>query len=199
MLDVETTGINPLETRMVEIAIVEIDRGGRMVDEYSTLLSVPGEGPVGAEFIHHISREMLAGAPTFAEVIGQITSHLVGRIIVGHVVAFDLGHMREEFRRANLQLPVLVGATLCTRDLARVALPPGPKTLQACCSALGIEIKAAHTALGDARATADLLIRLLRSSDDVESLGKHAASIPWPEIPVESTAPKIRDDRDRSD
>src|ERR1700733_7470604 len=90
VVDVETTGLAPAGTRMVEIAIIEMDRSGRLIDEFCTLLAIPGEGPLGAEFIHRISRPMPASAPRFEDVAHTICERLSGRIIVGHVVAFDI-------------------------------------------------------------------------------------------------------------
>jgi DNA polymerase-3 subunit epsilon len=184
VVDVETTGLDPAGTRMVEIAIVEMDRSGRRIDEFSTLLSIPGKGPLGAEFIHRISRPMLATAPRFEDVAPTICERLSGRIIVGHVIAFDISHLRSEFTRAGLSMPSLIESTLCTRDLARLVLPPGPKTLAACCEATGIEHEAAHTALGDARATAELLVILLRSGFDagLDALSAAARGTAWPDL-----------------
>lgn len=194
VVDVETTGLDPAGTRMVEIAIVEMDRSGRLIDEFSTLLAIPGDGPLGAEFIHRISRPMLARAPRFEDVAQTICQRLSGRIIVGHVVAFDIGHLSGEFTRAGLMMPSLIDSTLCTRDLARVVLPPGPKTLAACCEATGIEHKAAHTALGDARATAGLLVTLLRSGFDpgLDALSAAAGEIAWPDLDYLDPIPKRR-------
>ena len=184
VVDVETTGLDPAGTRMVEIAIVEMNQSGRRIDEFSTLLSIPGEGPLGADFIHRISRPMLASAPRFEDVASTICRRLTGRIIVGHVIAFDIDHLNGEFARAGLMIPSLTGSTLCTRDLSRVVLPAGPKTLAACCEATGIKHKAAHTALGDARATAKLLAILLRSGfdADLEALSEAARGIAWPDL-----------------
>jgi DNA polymerase III epsilon subunit-like protein len=184
IVDVETTGLDPTGTRMVEIAIVEMTRTGRRIDEFSTLLSIPGEGPLGADFIHRISRPMLARAPRFEDVVSTICQRLSGRIIVGHVIAFDIDHLRGEFTRAGVVMPDLAGSTLCTRDLARVVLPAGPKTLAACCAATGIKHKAAHTALGDARATAALLASFLQSGFDthLDALSEAAGAIAWPEL-----------------
>ena len=194
VVDVETTGLDPAGTRMVEIAIVEMDRSGRLVDEFCTLLAIPGEGPLGAEFIHRISRPMLARAPRFEEVAQTIRQRLSGRIIVGHVIGFDIGHLTGEFTRAGFVMPSLIDSTLCTRDLALVVLPPGPKTLAACCEATGIEHKAAHTALGDARATAELLVILLRSGFDpgLEALSAAARKIAWPVLDYPDALPKSR-------
>jgi len=194
VVDVETTGLDPAGTRMVEIAIIEMDRSGHLIDEFCTLLAIPGEGPLGAEFIHRISRPMLARAPRFEDVAQTICQRLSGRIIVGHVIAFDIGHLTSEFARAGLMMPSLVDSTLCTRDLARVVLPPGPKTLAACCEATCIEHKAAHTALGDARATAELLVILLRSGFDpgLEALSFAAGAIAWPGLDYFYDVPKRR-------
>jgi DNA polymerase-3 subunit epsilon len=197
VLDVETTGLDPATTRMVEIAIVEMDQAGRRIDEFSTLIDIPGDEPLGAEFIHRISRSMLDTAPRFDEVVGSICTHLAGRIVVGHMVNFDIGHLSSEFARSGGELPDLFGSTLCTRDLALAVLPPGPKTLAACCDATGVENDAAHTALGDARATAELLLILLRSGYEagLELLGERASTVIWPafdvwELPIGRLSPR---------
>ena len=198
VIDVETTGLNPSDTRVIEIAIVEIDRRGRKLDEFESLVRIPGEGPLGAEFIHRVRREMLDGAPEFFEIANQVAMMLRGRIVVGHVIAFDIGYLTEEFRRAGMELPELVNATLCTRELAQRALPPGPKSLHACCAALGIDNEAAHTALGDARATADLLTKLIATSElcDLDELSRAASAIRWPlRLPL---LPQLGKPRERS-
>ena len=199
VIDVETTGLDPDLCRAVEIAIVEIDRAGRRIDQFSSLLRVPGEDALGAEFIHHITRDMIEDAPSFGEVISAISERLEGRIVVGHVVEFDLGHLRAEFHRAGAELPQFAGATLCTRDLARILLPPGPKTLGACCAFLGIDNDAPHTALGDACATADLLIQMLQMSHpiDLEALEARVEGVEW--TGYESVAQRAARPRERFD
>jgi len=157
VIDVETTGLEPGIDRIVECAIVELDGAGRVLDDWVSLVAIPGSEEPGASAIHGISRRMLSGAPTFPELIPELVRRLAGRILVGHVLAFDAGHLGAEFARAGMPLPDLVADGVCTRDLARDHLPPGPRSLEACCAAIGVAHHGAHSALGDARATATLL------------------------------------------
>ncbi|MEU7619367.1 hypothetical protein AB0B27_25180 [Micromonospora rifamycinica] len=55
------------------MALVRVE-GGRVVDEWATLVD-PGRDP-GPTFIHHITADMLSGAPTFADAAGEILSRL---------------------------------------------------------------------------------------------------------------------------
>jgi DNA polymerase III subunit epsilon len=157
VVDVETTGLDPASSRTVECAILTCDLRGEVVEEWSSLIAVPGVGEIGANWLHGITRATLARAPMFADVVDDISTRLQGKIVVGHVVAFDLAHLRADFARVGWCLPDLRGASICTRDLARDDLSPGSHTLSAVCGRLGVVRIAPHTALGDARATASVL------------------------------------------
>ena len=188
VLDLETTGLDAREHRIVECAVLDADAEGNVLDEWSTLIAIPGEGVVGASCLHGITRTMLESAPTFLEAAGCIVSRLIGRIVVGHVLDFDLAHLRSEFRRCSLDLPDLRPSGVCTRDLARTYLGSGSHSLSACCAATNIVHDAPHTALGDARATAGLLryfisrgqVILAPATKDVLS------RLAWPDIPLDS-------------
>lgn len=156
VLDVETTGLCTDTNSIVEIAIIELQSNGSIVSEWSSLVDAPGEGDLGASNIHGITRQMLAGAPRFETLVDEIADRLRGRIVVGHYVSFDLAHLSSECSRINYPLPNVSLGSICTRDLAHRFLPPGPRTLQNCCEAVGITVSDAHSARGDTRATAEL-------------------------------------------
>lgn len=157
VVDVETTGLDAGVHRVIECAVVELDPSGGVVDEWVSLVAIPGVEEPGAGFVHGITRSMLEGAPSFAEIIPELIARLSGRVVVGHVLDFDAGHLAAEFQRARIALPDLVAAGLCTRDLARLHLPAGRRSLEICCAMTGVVILDEHTALGDARAAAGLL------------------------------------------
>jgi DNA polymerase-3 subunit epsilon len=83
-------------------------------------------------------------------------------VIVGHEVWFDLAFLESEAKR--LGLPVLssghgvVDTRLCSR-LIHSSL--SDHTLDAVAERLGVTIQGRHSALGDALATAEVLVRLL--------------------------------------
>ena len=180
MIDLETTGLDAATSRVVECAIVQLDQDGSICSEWSSLLHVGGE-EIGANAIHHISASMLATAPCFAEVAPEIVARLSGRIVVGHVVAFDLAHLNAEFARLGRSLPDLAAASLCTRDLAKEFGLDRPRTLLGCCQATGISLRGAHTALGDARSTAALLRHFLLSGSvgDLTGAARVATTVDW--------------------
>jgi DNA polymerase-3 subunit epsilon len=157
VIDVETTGLDAQVHRIVECAIVELDPSGDIVDEWVSLVAIPEAEELGASFVHGITRSMLAGAPPFAELVPELVARLSGRVVVGHVLEFDASHLAAEFRRAGVELPDLVAAGLCTRDLARIHLPSERRSLEVCCALAGVQLTGPHTALGDARAAAGLL------------------------------------------
>ena len=104
-LDTETTGLSP-ETggKICEIA-VSVSQGGRVVEEFSTLLN-PGV-PMLPEVIaiHGITNEMVAGAPAFADILPRLLGVLDGCVIVAHNADFDLAFLRAEFAACGMNFP----------------------------------------------------------------------------------------------
>jgi DNA polymerase-3 subunit epsilon len=200
VVDVETTGLDPKTTRVVECAVVELASDGGVLEEWTSLVSVPGEGELGASWLHGITREMLATAPPFREIAGELSAHLAGRVVVGHVLEFDLAHLATEYARCGLVLPDLRGVGICTRELARANLPPGSRSLIACCKALGVNCPAAHTALGDASATAAVFRALLRlgAVPDPGPAGTRASALTWPRLACGPTRAVPRPTREQS-
>ncbi len=162
VIDLETTGLTPEEDRVVEIAMARV-QDGRQVDEWATLID-PGRDP-GPTFLHHISSAMLDGAPRFSDIAGEILSRLDGAVVVAHHAAFEEKFLEAEFARLGLRDQLM--PALCTLQLARVVLAAPNYKLATCCEVAGIDLSDAHTALGDVRATAVLLPRLLALAPEI--------------------------------
>ena len=154
VLDLETTGLYPKTgARIVEIGVVFLDAAGATVSHWETLVD-PERDP-GPTEIHGVTSAMLERAPTFAAIAGNLASSLEGRVLVAHNAKFDVGFLDAEFARAGVGWS---REPLCTLKLARRR--GLPLSLAACCGAFGIVNHDAHRALGDAVATAELLLRL---------------------------------------
>lgn len=94
----------------------------------------------------------------------RLVPHLAGVAIVAHNAPFDLAFLRAEFRRAGWDIPWL--PAYCTLDGSRDYLPMlDRRRLADCCWAVGVPLESAHSALGDARATAGLFSYYLRSAN----------------------------------
>lgn len=92
ILDTETTGLED-GARIVDIAVVT-GAGDVLLD---TLVD-PGEPiPAEASAIHGITDAMVAGAPTFAEVLPMLAGAVTGRRVLAYNLGFDEGRLRYEF------------------------------------------------------------------------------------------------------
>lgn len=169
---------------------MRVDAHGGIIDEFTT--RVNPEGPVGATHIHGIRAEDVVGEPVFRELAPTIAQALRGLPIVAHNPKFDLAFLRAEFRTAGWDLPWL--AAYCTLDASLNYLPNlDRRRLADCCWAVGTPLDEAHSALGDARATAGLLRAYIAAHDRRDELlrtvGASAAGTRWPTGPSRSPQP----------
>ncbi len=160
VLDVETSGLDPRNDRIVEIALVTF-QNGEAIDKWNTLLNP--EGSVGPTNIHGISEFDVQDAPKFHEVADDVTSRISNLVIVAHNAKFDLAFLKNEFLRSANVVPEL--NFICTLSASSYYLPDiSRRRLVDCCSEVGIEIQNSHSALGDAVATGKLMTYYLNSN-----------------------------------
>jgi DNA polymerase-3 subunit epsilon len=174
VVDVETTGRGSWAGhRMIEIAIVEV-RGGSVVDQYETLLNPGQRLPSEISALTGITAEMIAGAPYFDHVAGEVAERLAGRVFVAHNATFDWSFVSSELLSAIGEAPDV--PRLCTVRMCRRLVPAlRHRNLDVLARHFGVVNHARHRAYGDALATARVLIRLLdeaagRGIDDVATL-----------------------------
>lgn len=173
VVDLETTGLDPSESRITEIAAVRL-RGADRVGEFATLVA-PGV-PI-PEFITEltgISDELVAGAPPLRLVLPAFTSFAEGGILVAHNAAFDVGFLRVASLACDVRWPDL--PVVDTLELARALLPEGTvPNLRLATLARYFEapVDPTHRALADARATAHVLGACI---DRMHASGRHRLS-----------------------
>ena len=155
--DFETTGFSPKRDRVIEVGVV-IVRKGSVGKTWTTLINPGDDIEIGATHIHGIERKWLEDAPTFAEIVGDLSPLLNDRVLVAHNANFDLGFLRSELSRADL-LPK--GQLFPHWDTMKAAdyAPTGvvSRKLLDVSTAFGIEILNAHQALDDALAVAEIV------------------------------------------
>lgn len=187
VIDFETTGFVPERTdRVIEVGVVLTDAGGRIEREWTTLVN-PGRS-VGATHVHRISAADVAGAPDFAGISGQLIDLLRGRTVVAHNASFDMRFLHAELQRAGYAVPDRPAA-VCSMKWARRII--GAAKLADCCDALGIGLDGAHSALCDARATAQVLAHLTGVCDGDGAWRRevrNAVEYRWPS-PVRPVSP----------
>lgn len=148
-LDTETTGLSP-ETggKICEIA-VSVSQGGRVVDEFSTLLN-PGM-PMSPEVIaiHGITNEMVKDAPFFADVLPRLLGLLDNCVIVAHNADFDVSFLRAEFAACGMRFPPY--PVIDTLKLARKSGKFARNRLGLIAEELGISCQGWHRAMADTK------------------------------------------------
>ncbi|MGQ9787326.1 MAG: exonuclease domain-containing protein [Anaerolineae bacterium] len=160
VVDVETSGLDPVwGHRLCEIAIV-LQQGGRELETFTQRVNPERPIDPGAQAVHGISYEELQDAPRFMEIAPIVRAYLECAVVVGHNVLFDAGFLAAEWRRLRWPPPCV--HLVDTLMLARRWLGLASNRLTSVAEALGIPINAAHSALGDARITAQVLHALLR-------------------------------------
>lgn len=158
--DVETTRLDPSVGRVIEIAVVRIDDQGQPAGEWTTLID-PATADLGRTDIHGIQTSWLADAPAFLDIAGDLVDFLSGCVPVAHNADFDRGFLCAEWDRAGLG-PLNIDA-VDTLGLAKGLGLPG--RLGELAGALDIPLENAHTALGDSRALARVLVELIGRID----------------------------------
>lgn len=159
VLDFETTGFSRHD-RVIEIGVVLLDANCRVERTWQTLVQ-PNRGFDNSD-IHGITPTNLVGAPTFGHVARRFADVLNGRIVVAHNASFEYKFLTNEFGRLGVELAD--GKWLLdTMVLARQFMPGQPVSLKNVLSIMGIENRAAHTALADAEATVAVLQRFVQA------------------------------------
>jgi len=182
VIDLETTGLFPKQhDRIVEIGVVYVSAGGQVEGEWGTLVN-PGRD-VGPTHIHGLTARDVIEAPRFGEIAPHVLRSVAGRTIVAHNSRFDTGFLAAEFARAGVPVGELPLPSLCTMELAPQFYDSRSRRLVDCCSAAGVQLDNAHSALGDARATAQLLGSFIARCGRPEpwwTTNARCAGYPWP-------------------
>ena len=96
--DLETTGLNAGEDRIIEIGAVVL-KNGKEIERFQTL--VDPERKLSQKIIDltGINDEMLVGAPKIEEVLPDFLGFVGDRVVVAHNAKFDTGFVRAECER----------------------------------------------------------------------------------------------------
>lgn len=166
IVDLETTGGDPARHRIIEIALIEFDRGAE-TGRWSSLVNPEQAVAYGVQSLTGISQEMVFAAPRFAKMAQALFQRLAGRLFIAHNVQFDYGFLRSEFARAGFDYSA---QTLCTVKLSRrLYRHHRGHSLDALIERHGFACEERHRAMPDAQALVQFL-HAIRSEQDSETL-----------------------------
>ncbi len=161
VVDLETTGGSPVDDRITEIGAVKV-RGGEVIGEFATLVDPGMPIPPQIVSLTGITEAMVHDAPRDSEAFLSFLEFARGSILVAHNARFDMGFLRRCAERLHVRWPF--PAPLCTVTLARRILSrdEAPSVrLSALAELFDVTVRPTHRALDDARATVEVLHRLL--------------------------------------
>lgn len=158
VIDIETTGLDPCQDRIIEIAASRII-DGRIADNYSSLIN---PNMIVSDFIVEltgITNKELKKAPTIDLVLPKFLNFVGDDIVVGHNVHFDLNFIYDN--SIKLFNKPFSNDFIDTLRLSRKLLPSlGSHSLDMLTEHFGINVSEYHRALADVHTTIKLLFHL---------------------------------------
>lgn len=167
-LDCETTGLDPKQDRIIEIACATFNFSG-IIDKFETLIDPKQQIPEESQKIHHISQEMVQGKPTIEQVIPKILSMIDGHIIVGHGIEFDVSILVENLKQLCFT-PIPNFPYIDTLRLARLYGESPINSLERLREHFNIEFHGAHRAMNDVLVNIEVFKRLSTSFKTTKEL-----------------------------
>ena len=156
-LDLETTGLDIRQDKIIEIGIIRFD-GAEVLETYQTFVNPDRPIPPAVSQLTHITNPMVTKAPHILDVLDEVSEFVGSDTIVGHNIGFDLGFLRRY---------KILTRNRCTDtyELASVLLPrAGRYKLSALAEQFGIDAEGKHRALADCTMTMKLYNRLLKKA-----------------------------------
>ena len=201
VFDLETTGLDVTQARIVTAYVGVLDRDGNVVSE-KTWVADPGIPiPDIAASVHGYTTEraQAEGRPA-VEVVGEIVATLAelfaaGTPVVAYNASYDfslLHHdaIRNGYEPLNNPRPIVDPMVV---DKKIDQFRKGKRTLQAACDTYGVELGSAHDAGADAVAAGRVFREMQKKFADTAEIGLspidlHDAQIEWARLQAESFA-----------
>ena len=166
ILDLETTGLDPLHDRILEIGVIWCE-GGVVSARHNWLVNPGIPVPEAARAVHGISDEDLASAPLLVEVVEEVAAALKNRVLVAYNASFDRSFLFAERDRLGLtalatvlrEEVIWIDPLVWAREIHKMERS---KKLGDVAQRLGIEIKQLHRACDDAEMTAQVLLAMAK-------------------------------------
>lgn len=164
VIDLETTGGSPRESKITEIGAVKI-RGGEIIGEFQTLVNPDSPIPPFITVLTGITDAMVIEAPRIGEAMFSLIEFIGSAnesVLVAHNAPFDIGFLKSAAESLGLAWPKY--QVLDTARISRYALSRDEVLnfkLQTLANFFGSSTNPDHRALSDARATVDVFHGIL--------------------------------------
>lgn len=141
-----------------EVGMVKC-HGGKLVDEFHSYIKPAGvnRNNFGRTALKHITDEMLLSAPTFSEIYNRMKEFADGAILVCHNKGADLNYLY--YNEKAYDLSGLYTKFIDTSDICKLCLKDAYQKI------FGKQMENHHSALDDAKHTAEILLAISEQSD----------------------------------
>lgn len=160
VLDLETTGLDPLKDSITEIGMIKV-KNDQIIAEYERLVHPKKKIPLEITNLTGITNSMVRNEPYIEEIIEEIKAFIGPDLIMGHKISMDLAFLQQVDPFFDMQY-------LDTLRYARKAFP----YLQSCALSTLTEefdlITNTHRALDDVYATKALYDHILEKRGSIE-------------------------------
>ena len=160
VLDLETTGGSPTNSKITEIGAVKV-KGGEIIGEFQSFVNPETSIPPFISVLTGITDAMVAMAPTIGEVFATLLEFIgspLESVLVAHNAPFDLGFLKSAAETLKYSWPKY--EVIDTAKISRYALTKDDVSnfkLATLAKYFGAHTDPDHRALSDARATVDVL------------------------------------------
>lgn len=197
-LDLETTGLDASNDRIIEAAAVQFNFDG-ILDTFETLIDPECLISEESMAIHHITDDMVKGKPKIQEILPSLLKFIGNYIIIGHGINLDISFLVNAAKKHQIPCNLEGQLYLDTLRLARLYGESPTNSLESLRQHFNIEPEGAHRAMSDVvvnvevfkflaanyKTTQELLERLKKPIPlKAMPLGKHKGR-PFGDIPIE--------------
>ena len=163
VVDTETSGLDPVNDRLLAIGAVTVDPTGiRLDDSFEVVIHSNHAGDKDNVVIHGIGHEAQSLGVPAADALHAFSAFVADAPCVGFHSEFDQTALAQCANAVGVPLPLPHWLDLA--QLAAALVPEshrrGKRSLDDWLAKFDIDVVARHTAAGDALATAELLLRL---------------------------------------
>lgn len=177
--DLETTGLHPVFSRIIEIGAVRFRGDGTVLDQFQQLIDPRCELSAGAMAVNGITEEMVAGQPTIDQVLPDFVK-FVGQapvLLMAHHAGFDIGFLSAAFHRLGWESPEQPVLDTCALSRRRLVL--ANYKLETVGRHLGLFNAAAHRGLDDSIFLKDLFLHLIKVYPAIRSIEELYRAAPF--------------------
>lgn len=165
VVDLEMTGLRSTKDRIIELAAVLL-RDGEIADCFDRFVNPRRVLNSRIVKLTGITDAMVSDAPDIEEVLPDFLDFIGDRTLIGHNLMADFSFIKQNAVNQSLSFE---RKGIDTLKVARMVLPEEQgKALDELCTYYGIEHTHAHRAGDDARATAQIFLRLREAFGDTQ-------------------------------